>query len=226
MKSKLDYYEQPKCTEATIQATSVSVTGFFHKITIAAVYCPPRHNRKEEKFAAFFQTLGPRFLAGGNFNSKHTLWGSRLITTKGRELAKIMHTNNYSFLSTGSPTYWPTDTNKTPDLLDFFITNGISTDYADVAASYELISDHTPIIATISTTIMVRQPPPRLHTPQTQWETYKTIISHKVDQTPKLKTSEDIEIATDKFISALQQAAQLATPIRTPLRSTTNLPLT
>ena len=81
IKSKLDYYEQPKYTEATIQATSVSVTGFFHKITIAAVYCPPRHNRKEEKFAAFFQTLGPRFLAGGNFNSKHTLWGSRLITT-------------------------------------------------------------------------------------------------------------------------------------------------
>ena len=164
-------------------------------------------------------------MAGGDFNSKHTLWGSRLITTKGRELAKIMQTNNYSFLSTGSPTYWPTDTNKTPDLLDFFITNGISTDYADVAASCDLTSDHTPIIATISTTIMVRQPPPRLHTPQTQWETYKTIISHKVDQTPKLKTSEDIEIATDKFSGTLQQAAQLATPIITPLRTTTNLPL-
>jgi hypothetical protein len=136
-----------------------------------------------------------------------------------------MQTNNYSFLSTGSPTYWPTDTNKTPDLLDFFITNGISTDYADVAASCDLTSDHTPIIATISTTIMVRQPPPRLHTPQTQWETYKTIISHKVDQTPKLKTSEDIEIATDKFISTLQQAAQLATPIRTPYEQPPTYPL-
>ena len=110
-------------------------------------------------------------MAGGDFNSKPTLWGSRLITTKGRELAKIMHTNNYYFISTGSPTYWPTETNKTPDLLDLFITNGISTDCADVAASYDLTSDHTPNIATISTTIMVRQPPPRLHTTQMQWET-------------------------------------------------------
>jgi endonuclease/exonuclease/phosphatase (EEP) superfamily protein YafD len=138
---------------------------------IAAVYCQPRHNLKEEHFAAFFQTLGPRFLAGGDFNSKHTLWGSRLITTKGRELAKIMQTNNYSFLSTGSPTYWPADTNKIPDLLDFFITNGIATNYAEVEASYDLTSDHSPIITTIRTTVMIRQPPPRLHTSQTCWDT-------------------------------------------------------
>jgi len=112
IKSSLDYCVQPKYAEATIQATTVSVSGLFSEITIAAVYCPLRHNLKEEHFAAFFQTIGPRFLAGGDFNSKHILWGSRLITTKGLELAKIIQTNNYSYLSTGSPTYWPTDTKK------------------------------------------------------------------------------------------------------------------
>ena len=134
---------------------------FLYKITIGAVYCPPRHNLKEEHFKAFFQILGPRFLEGGDFNSKHTLWGSRLTTTKGRELAKLLQANNCSFLSTGSPTYWPTDTNKTPDLLDF-ITNGISTNYAEVESSYDLTSDHSPIIATLSTAVKNRQPPPRL----------------------------------------------------------------
>ena len=74
IKSTFTYYEQPKYAEATIQATSVRVSGLFHKITTAAVYCPPRHNLKEEHFAAFFQTLDPRFLAGGDFNNKaHTL---------------------------------------------------------------------------------------------------------------------------------------------------------
>jgi hypothetical protein len=164
-------------------------------------------------------------LAGGDFNSKHTLWGSRLITTKGRELAKTIQTKNYSYISIGSPTYWPTDTNKTPDLLDFFITNGISTDYADVEASYDLTSDHSPIIATISTTVMIRQSPPRLHTSHTQWKTYKTIIRDNEDHSPKLKTSEDIEIATKNFISTLQQADYLATPKRTPLRTSSTLPL-
>jgi hypothetical protein len=113
IKNTLEYYERPKYAEATIQATSVTVSGLFYKITIAAGYCPPRHNLKEEHFKAFFQTLGPRFLAGGgDFNSKHTLWGSRLTTTKGCELAKLLQANNYSFLSTGSPTYWPTNTKK------------------------------------------------------------------------------------------------------------------
>jgi hypothetical protein len=117
------------------------------------------------------------------------------------------------------------DTNKTTDLLDFFITNGISTNYAEVEASYDLTSDHSPIIATISTTVMTRQPPPRLHTPQTNWDTYKIMISENVKLSPKLKTREDIETATDSFISTLEQPAHLATPIRTPQRPSNTLPL-
>jgi len=81
------------------------VVGFPYEITIAAVYCPPGHNLKKEHFETFFQTLGPKFIAGGDYNSKHTLWGSRLTTTKGRELSKVIQENNYSYLSTGTPTY-------------------------------------------------------------------------------------------------------------------------
>jgi hypothetical protein len=143
-KTKIAYYEQLKYAEPVIQATSVRVKVPLRDITIAAVYCPPRHNLKAEHFEAFFQTPGPSFLAGGNFNGKNTLWGSRLTTTKGRELAKVIQAQNYSYLSTGSPTYWPTDANKIPELLEFFITNGITATYTDVQPSYVLTSDHYP----------------------------------------------------------------------------------
>ena len=66
--------------------------------------------------------------------------GLMFKTTKGRELSKVLK-KNYYFLSTGSPTYWPTNDNK---ILDFFITNGMSTTYVDIQASYDLTSDHTP----------------------------------------------------------------------------------
>jgi len=36
-------------------------------------------------------------------------------------------TMNSSTVSTGDPTYWPTDRKKIPDLLDFGITRGINT---------------------------------------------------------------------------------------------------
>jgi hypothetical protein len=83
------------------------VKEFPYEITITAVYCPPQHNlKKKEHFEIFFQTLGPKFIAGVDYNSKRTLSGSCLTTTKDRELSKVIQEKNYSFLSTGTPTYW------------------------------------------------------------------------------------------------------------------------
>ena len=113
-------------------------------MTVSAVYSSPKYNLKKEQYEAFFSTLGPRFMAGGDFNSKHTAWGSRITTTKGRELFSLMQQQNYSFLSTGRSTYWPSDPAKRPDVLDFFVTNGISSTYLDIEPSYDLSSDHSP----------------------------------------------------------------------------------
>ena len=148
-----------------------------------------------------------------DYNSKHTLWGLRLTTTKGRELSEVIQEKNYSFLSTGTPTYWisnfrrdlnivyfllgkkkeniqptywPTDGNKIPDLLDFFVTNGISSTYTDIQSSYDLTSDHSPVIATLSTSVIVRQPISRLHNSKTNWDTYRQIIQGKENLSIKL----------------------------------------
>jgi hypothetical protein len=123
---------------------------------------PPRHNIKKDQFGYFFSTLGQSFLAGGDYNSKNVLWGSRLTTIKGRELAKLVQDNNYSYISSGTPTYWPTDPAKIPDLLDFFVRKGISSGYTDILPSFDLSSDHTPIIATISSSGTIRHNTPRL----------------------------------------------------------------
>jgi hypothetical protein len=56
------------------------------------------------------------------------------------------------------------------------------------------------------------------------WAGYRNIISANVDLAMKLKTSDDVEMDTTKFIGVLQQAAQVATPVRNPLRPTCNLP--
>jgi hypothetical protein len=93
-------------------------------------------------------------MAGEDYNSKNTVWGSRITTTKGRELFNPWQEKNYSCLTTGNPNYWPTDPNKQPNPLDFFVTNGISPTRTDIEPSYDLSSDHSPVIATISTSPM------------------------------------------------------------------------
>lgn len=198
--------------EKHLQATTLKVNMASYDLIISAVYCPPKHNLKMDEYKDFFETLGCKFVVGGDFNSKNTLWGSRLTTTKGKELAKLLQEKNYMFLSTGSPTYWPTDINKTPDLLDFFITNGISGTYMDVTPSYDLSSDHSPIIATISTYAINRKIPQKLHNSRTNWDEYRRLLDQQVNLSMRLKEPSEVDEAVETFTNILKQAAIQSTP--------------
>ena len=160
IRSAITYSELPRYAKPELQAIIIQVKGLQRNINLASVYCPPKHYLKATHFNSFFQALGLCFVAGDDLNSKHTLWGSRLTATKGQELASLIRTNNYCYLSTGTPTYRPADPNKLPDLLDFFLIAGISPSYADIHPSYDLTSDHSPIIATFCMTLLTRKPTP------------------------------------------------------------------
>jgi len=193
IRQTISHHELPGFRKQFLQATTIKVSLLPYEITLASVYCTPRHNIKEQQFAEFFRTLGYKFLAGGDYNIKNTLWGSRITTTKGRELPKVMENNKSSFITTATPTYLPTDQRKTPDLLDFFITCGISESYLDITASYDLSSDHTPIIATVSEFIINKQPIPKLHNRKTDWVAYKEAIQHGINLHISLKSPHEIE---------------------------------
>jgi hypothetical protein len=145
------------------------------------VYSPPKYTLKKDHYALLFSTLGPRFMAGGDYNSKHTAWGSRITTTKGRELFSLLREKNYSFLSTDNPKYWPTDPTKQPDLSDFFVTNGISSTYTDIEPSYGLSSGHSPVIASINTSPIYIQHIHRLHNSRTNWSIYRTKLHDTIN---------------------------------------------
>jgi hypothetical protein len=61
-------------------------------------------------------------------------------------------------------TYWPSDPKKVPDLLDFFVIRGITRNNCTIESNAELTSDHTPVIISLSTTVIKKLPPPKLTT--------------------------------------------------------------
>jgi hypothetical protein len=65
-----------------LQATTVSVEDSVDSLLISAVYLPPKHIVKQEQLETFYNTLGQRFIAGGDYNTKHTAWGSRLYAQR------------------------------------------------------------------------------------------------------------------------------------------------
>ena len=167
---------------------------------------------------------------GGDWNAKHTNWGSRLITPKGRNLLQSITKHNCSYLSTGEPTYWPSDTNKTPDLLDLFVLENIGTNYThthtQTEASLDLSSDHTPIIATLSTHVIYKPKTPRMTSPKTDWNAYRNHFNENINLNIKLKQPDDIHDAVSSIKCLIQEAAWKSTaPENLGKDPTNNTPL-
>ena len=205
IRDNIKHFPLPEYKTDHIQATSVNISE--NKTTISSVYCPPKYNINRDQFTDYFSTLGPRFLAAGDFNAKHTFWGSRLITPRGRQLLDAMSINKLDSISSGQPTYWPTDTNKIQDLIDFAIIKNLKRESITVIPSLNLSSDHSPtmLALTASPNCLTTQStcfPNR----KTNWLKYKMYISSHLPQNISLKSESEIQHAVDIFSDILPNA--------------------
>jgi hypothetical protein len=172
----------------------------------------------------FFSTLGPRFMAGGDYNSKHTAWGSRIITTKGRELYNLLQKKELLMLTYRKRNILAYGSQQTTRSLRFFVTNGISSTYTAIEPSYDLSSDHSPVIVTISTSPIYVQPIPKLHNARTNWSNYRTKLHEEINLHISLESCTEVEEATNNLISLIQEAAQQATPTTVYKKDVVNSP--
>lgn len=129
----------------------------YSPITVSAVYRPSKYTISKEDSDNIFVSFDNKFIVRGEFNAKRTQWGSWIITS-GKSIFKSVKSNRLNYLNTNEPTYWPTDTSKVPDLLNYFIIKGIYIRrYTQVSSSLELFSDHSSVVATIHSTIIEDQ---------------------------------------------------------------------
>ncbi|CAL1672120.1 unnamed protein product [Lasius platythorax] len=210
VKNELKHHEETNYQTEAIQATSIKVQNKYKQYMITAVYCPPRYILKKEDFVKLFQTQGEYYIIGGDFNAKH--WGSRIIINKGKELYKAGAECKCEFHSTRKPTYWPTDQNKIPDLIDFFVTKGVSNNYIQVEDCPDLASDHSSVILTVSNAVIKRQIPLTLTNRKTNWLGFRAELEKKITLKVPLKTPEQLE-EVNKFNTDIQQAAWNNTPM-------------
>lgn len=195
------------------QATTVNVELKTKSLLITALYSPPRSNIKCENYSKLFQTFGKKaFLIGGDFNAKNTYWGSRLTNTKGRELYKAIKLQKCEAISTGKPTYWPSDTAKLPDLIDFFIFKKLSRNYMEITDSLDLSSDHSPILLTLHEQIIQKETNPLLCNIHTDWNLFKTELENKQLNFEEPLNAEQLDNQVLNITTIIQEAAWKSTP--------------
>ena len=213
IKQNIVHFMQEEIREAYMQGTIVAVKFRSSVVNICAAYYPPKYKITRYQFTEVFKKLGPRFIIGGDFNVKHTAWGSRLITPgKGVELLSAINTSQCEYHSSQKPTYWPTDGNKIPDLIDFFISKGISANYIQIEGIEDLTSDHTPVLLTLSATVLMRQNKQYLTNKRTNWALFREHLDQSINLHIDLKSIDDLEQQTGIFIDNIREAAQKSTP--------------
>jgi hypothetical protein len=211
IKDSIKHHLMPEYKTDHIQATTVAVEDACGIINFTSVYCPPKHKITEPLFTNFFQSLGNRFVAGGDWNSKHLYWGSRLTTTRGRQLKLSIDTNHLQSISSLEPTHWPTDSNKIPDLLDFFIVKGLPREFFKAESCCDGSSDHNPVLLTVSNLHINGDCEPRLYNRHTDWECFRSHIDSEINLNIRLKTSDDIDEGTRYITSLIQESCWLNT---------------
>ncbi|VVC29542.1 Endonuclease/exonuclease/phosphatase [Cinara cedri] len=200
IKESIKLYELEKYAVSHTQATSVIVNDGNNDLTVTAINCPPQGGADEIKFAEFFHTLDYIFIVRGDYNAKHTYRGSRLISPKGRALLKVANNINAEIITTSKPTYWPTDPNKIPDLLDFFIMKGISSNYIGVLELTELTSDHIPVLLALSSNVIHKQQKMLLINKKTDWDLFRTNLDETLTLTVRLRKLIEINSAVEQLI--------------------------
>jgi hypothetical protein len=208
----LQHYEFPAYQTDKIQADIIPIKGQPWSFNNDTMWSPPRHRIEVEVYKNFLRHLGNKFMVGGDWNAKHTNWGSILTTPKGRNLLQSITNHNCSYLSMGEPTYWLSDPNKMPDLLDFFMFKSIATNYIQIKANWDLSSDHIPIITTLSTHIIHKPKTPRLTSPKTDWNAFRTHIDESIKLNIKLKQPDNIDEKVNSITRLIQEVASRSTP--------------
>ena len=108
-----------------------------------------------------------------------------------------MWLKNLQYLSTGEPTYWPSDVDKTPDPVDFCVTKGTNTRLTTTTSCLDLTPDHTPFIVTLYAQILIRQTEPSLSNKHTEWNLFRERLDTLVRLDIQLKTVLDTELALE-----------------------------
>ena len=212
IKNKIKYTESMGYQHDHIQSTNIQLEDNRGAFVVSSIYSPPKHKITPILYETFLKTLGPRFITGGDFNAKHTNWGSRTTNKKGKNLLCAIKNINGNHMSTGEPTYWPTDIQKKPDLIDFYIIKGMDTKNFKIKSCFELSSDHSPVQLDYIADLNTAQLNKKMYNKKTDWDSYREYIRENIKTKTNLKLAENLEAAIIHLNDTICAAAYKTTP--------------
>ena len=93
----------------------------------------------------------------------------------------------------------------------------------EIEPNYDLSSDHTPVIVTLSTTVITVPKTLKLHNAQINWQTYRNVLDTRIQLNISLKTPEEVDVGIDELNHNPSRSSSTSHTLPThPLKARTN----
>jgi len=218
IKTNIIHTQTESTTRTELQLASLDIPTNGGVLKIASLYLPPSEPWTKNDFDQLLASLGPKFLAGGDFNAKHQWWGNLRSCCRGKRLQEAIVSSSCQILATGGPTFYSSNTRLTPTALDFFIVNGVQLNQLSIETKYELSSDHLSIVATLSQTPQYKAKRKPLLPPGSSVEKFKETLDRSINLNTVINHPDDLEDAVTAFMEQIYIAATAATRNKGNLR--------
>jgi len=95
------------------------------------------------------------------------------------------------------------------------VSKNLSSSFIDVTEEFDLVSDHSTIVLTLSETLIKKGRNPTLPNYLTDWDTFRETLANRLNLLVALTTTDELEDEVQKFVTDIQHSAWEATPLLT-----------
>ncbi|KAL4144102.1 hypothetical protein QTP88_006332 [Uroleucon formosanum] len=127
----------------SLEAVAVLIKLNNRYVTIVSAYQPPSRQMQMSDYDKVMN-LDNSIIMAGDLNAKHTNWGCRVINPNGTKLLSFIANTPYTNYAPNEPTYFPSDVNRQPVILDILLIKSFPLICTQEALA-ELDSDHIPV---------------------------------------------------------------------------------
>ena len=97
-------------------------------------------------------------------------------------------------------------------MIDFFISKNLSENYIHIENHDGLSSDHSPVILTVSESIIEKKSPHQLTNTKTNWKLFARLVEENTNLKVPIRNPNQLEEEMETLINNIQNAAWASTP--------------
>ncbi|KAL4100752.1 hypothetical protein QTP88_020784 [Uroleucon formosanum] len=206
VRNKIKQQQLPSLALMYLEAVAVSININNKYITFVSAYQPPSRQMLIADYEKVM-SLDNSVIIAGDLNSKHINWGCRVTNPNGSKLQAFIENTPFSISAPNTPTYFPTDINRLPDILDILIIKSVP--FACVHEPLiELDSDHIPVKITISSPSLFSRTNNSLIKGKPDWNRFSNHVQSNLKIPTSIPTTQIAEQTAVHLTDVITEAAQ------------------